>query len=36
MVKIFLVDLYTAWRTIEGLPVEPSYAEGKLGKKHAA
>lgn len=36
MVKRFLVDLYVAWRTIEGLTVEPEYNEGKLGHKHAA
>lgn len=36
MVKIFLVDLYKAWRTLEGLPVAPSYDEAKLGHKHAA
>ena len=35
MVKIFLVDLYKAWRTIEGLPVEPPYQEAKLGHKHS-
>lgn len=35
MVKMFLIDLYTAWRKLEGLPVAPSYAEGKLGIKHS-
>lgn len=34
--KIFLSDLYNAWRTLEGLPVAPTYHEGKLGHKHAA
>lgn len=36
MIKRFLVDLYVAWRTIEGLPVHQEYSEGKLGIKHAA
>jgi len=36
MVKRFLVDLYFAWRTLDGLPVEPEYQESKLGHKHAA
>lgn len=36
MVKMFLLDLYVAWRTIEGLPVSTSYHEGKLGRRHAA
>lgn len=36
MVKMFLVDLYTNWRAIEGLPVEPPYSEAKLGMLHAA
>lgn len=36
MVKRFLVDLYYDWRTLEGLPVEKEYSEGKLGMKHAA
>ena len=34
MVKMFLVDLYNAWRRIEGLPVAPTYSEAKLGKVH--
>lgn len=34
MVKRFLVDLYQAWRTIEGLPVAQEYSEGKLGMVH--
>ncbi len=36
MIKRFLVDLYKAWREIEGLEVHPEYSEGKLGYKHAA
>jgi hypothetical protein len=36
MVKRFLVDLYKAWRTIEGLPVAPEYHEAKLGHVHVA
>jgi len=34
MVKMFLKDLYVAWRTIEGLEVRPPYAEEYLGKVH--
>jgi hypothetical protein len=36
MIKMFLIDLYKAWRAIEGLPVAPSYHEAKMGHKHAA
>jgi hypothetical protein len=36
MIKMFLKDLYVAWRTIEGLPVRPSYQEEYLGHKHAS
>jgi len=36
MIKMFLVDLYVAWRGMEGLTVEPSYQEAKLGHRHAA
>ena len=36
MVKRFLVDLYVAWRNLEGLPVASEYSEGKLGIKHKA
>ena len=36
MVKIFLINLYTAWRKLEGLSVQPSYSEGKLGIVHKA
>lgn len=34
MVKFFLRDLYVAWRTLEGLPVRPPYAEEYLNKRH--
>jgi hypothetical protein len=34
MIKMFLVDLYNAWRPLEGLPVAPTYSEAKLGKVH--
>ncbi|KUK90446.1 MAG: hypothetical protein XE05_1827 [Thermotogales bacterium 46_20] len=34
MVKLFLIDLYVAWRTLKGLEVAPSYAEAKLGIIH--
>lgn len=34
--KIFLGELYNVWRPLEGLPIEPTYHEGKLGHKHAA
>lgn len=34
MVKAFLVDLYTEWRKLEGLPVVAPYAEAKLGIVH--
>jgi hypothetical protein len=36
MVKMFLVDLYTKWRTLEGLEVRKPYHEEKLGHKHVA
>ncbi len=36
MIKLFLVDLYKAWRALEGLPVAPSYQEAKLQHTHAA
>jgi hypothetical protein len=36
MIKMFLKDLYVAWRQIEGLSVRSSYAEEYLGKRHAA
>lgn len=34
MIKMFLKDLYVAWRTIEGLPVRKPYEEEYLGIKH--
>lgn len=34
MIKMFLKDLYVAWREIEGLPVRESYQEEYLGHKH--
>ena len=34
MIKMFLKDLYVAWRTIEGLPVRAPYQEEYLGHKH--
>jgi len=36
MTKMFLKDLWLAWRGIEGLPIEPDYAEAKLGIVHRA
>jgi len=36
MIKMFLQDLYAAWRTLEGLPVREPYGEEYLGKKHSA
>jgi len=34
MVKMFIKDLYVAWREIEGLPVRVPYQEEYLGHKH--
>jgi hypothetical protein len=34
MIKMFLKDLYVAWRTLEGLPVRKPYQEEYLGHKH--
>lgn len=34
IVKLFLADLHTAWRTLEGLPVAAPYHEAKLGLHH--
>jgi hypothetical protein len=34
MIKMFLKDLYVAWRTLEGLSVREPYQEEYLGKKH--
>lgn len=36
MMKCFLIELYVKWRTLEGLPVRPSYQEEKLGHKHSS
>jgi hypothetical protein len=36
MVKMFLIDLYKAWRALEGLEVKPPYHEAKLGMMHGA
>lgn len=35
-VKRFLVDLYKAWRALEGLPVASEYSEAKLGMVHGS
>jgi hypothetical protein len=35
MIKMFIKDLYVAWREIESLPVRAPYAEEYLGKRHA-
>jgi hypothetical protein len=35
MIKMFLIDLYAAWRAIEGLPVSEPYHEAKLGIVHS-
>ena len=34
MIKRFLVDLYYAWRVLEGLPVSAEYSDAKLGLTH--
>jgi hypothetical protein len=34
MIKMFLKDLYVAWRTLEGLEVRKPYQEEYLGHKH--
>ncbi len=36
MVKMFLIDLYVAWRTLEGLEVREPYQAEYLGHKHSA
>jgi hypothetical protein len=36
MVKMFIRDLYIAWRTVEGLEVRPPYQEQYLKHKHDA
>lgn len=35
MIKEFLADLWTEWRTLEGLPVRARYNEEKLGIVHS-
>ncbi len=35
MIKQFLVDVYVAWRELEGLPVRAPYSEEKLGMDHS-
>ena len=35
MIKMFIIDLYTNWKAIEGLPAFPPYHEAKLGLNHA-
>jgi len=34
MIKMFLIDLYTAWRKLENLTVSKPYSEAKLDMKH--
>jgi len=34
MVKMFLQQFWREWRTIEGLPLTPTYQEAKLGHQH--
>jgi hypothetical protein len=36
MVKMFIKDLYVAWKEVEGLEALPSYQEAKLNHKHAS
>ncbi len=36
MIKMFLKDLYVAWRMIEGLEVRAPYQDDYLGHKHSA
>lgn len=36
MVKVFLMDLYVAWRKLEGLPVSEPYHVAKLGMRSHA
>lgn len=35
MIKLFLNDLYNAWRAVENLPIHPPYHEAKLGIVHS-
>jgi hypothetical protein len=34
MVKMFLLELYKQWRTLENLPVSEPYSEAVLGRRH--
>jgi len=34
MVKMFLLELWTTWRELEGLEVVPPYSEAMLGRQH--
>jgi len=36
MVKMFLKDLYVAWRELEGLEIRRPYEEEYLGRVHHA
>ncbi len=36
MIKMFVRDLYVAWRTLEGLEVRPPYQDEYLGHRHEA
>jgi hypothetical protein len=36
MIKMFLIELWTKWRELEGLPVTKTYHEEKLGYRHVA
>lgn len=36
MVKMFLAEFWTRWRTLEGLPLTPTYHEGVMGHVHNA
>lgn len=36
MVKMFLIEFWTKWRELEGLPVTAPYHEAKLGHRHVA
>jgi hypothetical protein len=36
MLKMFLAELWTTWRKLEGLPVTETYQEAKLGHRHKA
>lgn len=36
MIKMFLLELWKAWRTLEGLPVGETYAKRYLGMEHGS